>query len=80
MPNCMHRYTVGFIRYYPSELGSDAAESSDSKRPLTRGDLQVVCTLGPVSREVEILCELLKAGMSVARFNFSHGSHDYHQV
>ncbi|KAJ9529988.1 hypothetical protein QJQ45_023233, partial [Haematococcus lacustris] len=27
----------------------------------------------------QVLEELLKAGMSVARFNFSHGSHDYHQ-
>lgn len=41
---------------------------------------QVVCTLGPVSRTVEMLEELLRAGMSVARFNFSHGTHDYHQV
>ncbi len=41
---------------------------------------QVVCTLGPKSREVPVLEELLKAGMSVARFNFSHGSHEYHQV
>ena len=46
----------------------------------TEGLLQVVCTLGPKSRSVEVLSELLKAGMSVARFNFSHGSHDYHQV
>jgi Pyruvate kinase, barrel domain len=41
---------------------------------------QVVCTLGPKSRSVEILEELLRTGMSVARFNFSHGSHEYHQV
>ena len=42
--------------------------------------LQIVCTLGPKSRSVPVLEELLRAGMSVARFNFSHGSHDYHQV
>jgi hypothetical protein len=42
--------------------------------------VQVVCTLGPKSRTVEVLEELLHAGMSVARFNFSHGSHEYHQV
>jgi hypothetical protein len=41
---------------------------------------QVVCTLGPASRSVEVIEELLRAGMNVARFNFSHGSHDYHQV
>jgi pyruvate kinase len=42
--------------------------------------VQIVCTLGPKSRSVEVLEELLRAGMSVARFNFSHGSHEYHQV
>jgi hypothetical protein len=33
-----------------------------------------------MSRSVEVIEELLRAGMNVARFNFSHGSHDYHQV
>lgn len=40
---------------------------------------KIVCTLGPASRSVEMICKLLNAGMSVARFNFSHGSHQYHQ-
>ena len=39
-----------------------------------------MCTLGPCSRSVEVVEELLRAGMNVARFNFSHGSHEYHQV
>jgi pyruvate kinase len=38
-----------------------------------------VCTLGPKSAELSIMEDLLRAGMSVARFNFSHGSHEYHQ-
>ncbi|KFK34626.1 hypothetical protein AALP_AA5G170500 [Arabis alpina] len=40
---------------------------------------KIVCTLGPASRSVEMIEKLLNAGMNVARFNFSHGSHDYHQ-
>ncbi|EFJ18654.1 hypothetical protein SELMODRAFT_112650 [Selaginella moellendorffii] len=40
---------------------------------------KIVCTLGPKSREIPILENLLRAGMNVARFNFSHGSHDYHR-
>lgn len=40
---------------------------------------KIVCTLGPKSREVPIIERLLRAGMNVARFNFSHGSHEYHQ-
>ncbi|PNG82975.1 Pyruvate kinase, cytosolic isozyme, partial [Tetrabaena socialis] len=37
------------------------------------------CTLGPNTRSVEVLEELLRTGMTVARFDFSWGSMEYHQ-
>ncbi len=40
---------------------------------------KIVCTLGPASREVETIKALAKAGMNVARLNFSHGNHEYHK-
>ncbi|KAJ0973474.1 hypothetical protein J5N97_021433 [Dioscorea zingiberensis] len=40
---------------------------------------KIVGTLGPKSRSVEMISSCLKAGMSVARFDFSWGDMDYHQ-
>ncbi|XP_064953109.1 pyruvate kinase 1, cytosolic-like [Musa acuminata AAA Group] len=40
---------------------------------------KIVGTLGPKSRSVEVISACLKAGMSVARFDFSWGDVDYHQ-
>ncbi len=39
---------------------------------------KIVCTIGPTSSDLETLEQLIKAGMDVARLNFSHGNHDQH--
>lgn len=40
---------------------------------------KIVCTLGPASREESIISDMLRAGMNVARLNFSHGTHEEHK-
>jgi pyruvate kinase len=40
---------------------------------------RIVCTLGPSSASPPVLRNMLKAGMDVARLNFSHGDHDTHR-
>lgn len=40
---------------------------------------KMVFTIGPSSEKEDILGELIKAGMNVARLNFSHGSHEEHK-
>ncbi|MBI4138799.1 pyruvate kinase [Candidatus Uhrbacteria bacterium] len=39
---------------------------------------KIVCTIGPVSRDPSTLYRLGRAGMDVARLNFSHGTHEDH--
>ncbi|WP_294517590.1 pyruvate kinase [Atopobium minutum] len=47
---------------------------------MTSKKTKIVCTMGPSTEDENVLRELIRNGMNVARFNFSHGSHNYHRA
>jgi pyruvate kinase len=46
--------------------------------PMTRRRAKIVCTLGPSTSSKAMIERLMRAGMDVARLNFSHGTHAEH--
>src|SRR6202163_344371 len=54
----------------PCRMGSDKTMNFRSAK--------IVCTLGPASDSAEMIERLMRAGMDVARLNFSHGTHEEH--
>jgi hypothetical protein len=52
-----------FLDYSPSQ-------------PVGTRRAKIVCTLGPSSNTEAMIRQLMRAGMDVARLNFSHGTHE----
>eukprot|EP00045_Choanoeca_perplexa_P006323 m.53776 g.53776 ORF g.53776 m.53776 type:complete len:521 (-) comp13582_c0_seq1:101-1663(-) len=70
----------------PAQLASHMAATGLQARanlniysnPIHSRKTGIICTIGPVSRSVEMLTKLMNAGLCVVRLNFSHGTHEYH--
>lgn len=41
---------------------------------------KIICTMGPSTDDIEVLRLVARNGMDVARFNFSHGTHEEHKA
>src|SRR5271167_1044105 len=46
----------------------------------SRRRAKIVCTIGPASNSDEMIRDLMRLGMDVARLNFSHGTHEQHAI
>lgn len=55
----------------------DGVNNKGDRKKMRR--TKIICTIGPASESEDRLRELMLAGMDVARFNFSHGSHEEHK-
>ena len=54
--------------------------SSDDVNGQMIGRTKIVATIGPASSAPEVLRQLIEAGVSVFRLNFSHGTHEEHSA
>ena len=65
-------------RHSPDAAGATEDQTSDGTVLTNCRKTKIVCTIGPVSADPEVLQQLAVAGMDVVRLNFSHGDQDSH--
>ena len=47
----------------------------EEKREMRMKKTKIICTMGPNTNDESLMRALVKSGMDIARFNFSHGDH-----
>jgi len=60
-------------------LADPVQQFSSQLVPYMKRRTKIVCTLGPASDDLKTIRALIRAGMDVARLNFSHGTHAWHK-
>ena len=82
LPHEPTRCTGSFYSHWSYTAARRDAVPDIGKRELTEvycmRKTKIICTLGPSTDKEGVLRDLIANGMNVARFNFSHGSHEEH--